>query len=76
MPPVILANDHSLGTLRVETEMLLYGPVTTASGPGNKSGPYSGQGLASSPPTLSLLWRGALLHCLPELVIFVTLLQV
>lgn len=58
----------------VETQMLLYGPVTLQAtlGPGAALTADKVQ----HPPTLSLLWHGALLHCLIELLIFVTLLQV
>lgn len=44
------------------TGMLPHGPVTTVGDPRTRRGPYSGQCPAPSPPTLSVLWCGALLH--------------
>lgn len=62
MPPVAVGEDHSLGTPHIRTGMLPHGPVTTVGDPRTRRGPYSGQCPAPSPPTLSVLWCGALLH--------------
>lgn len=59
MPPITAVNDCPLSTLCVETEMLLYGPGTTGSDPGTRSGLCSGQGPASSHSEPALAWGSA-----------------